>query len=86
MVRRLFLYACLLFATVPLRGQQIVPSLTGTDFWVAFMYNNNSTYSVVCSLIIASEFECTAYISRPLDGWDTVVTLNDGIVRVEDVR
>jgi gliding motility-associated-like protein len=83
MMRRLFLYACLLFATVPLWGQQIVPSLAGTDFWVAFMYNNNSTYSVVCSLIIASEFECTAYISRPLDGWDTVVTLNDGIVRVE---
>lgn len=83
MPRRLLLYACLLFATVPLRAQQIVPSLTGTDFWVAFMYNNGGTYPISCYVIVASEYECTAHISNPQRGWDTVVTLSDGIARVQ---
>ena len=83
MPRRLLLYACLLFATVPLRAQQIVPSLTGTDFWVAFMYNNGSAHPISCYLIVASEYECTAHISNPQRGWDTVVTLSDGIARVQ---
>lgn len=83
MPRRLLLYACLLFATVPLRAQQIVPSLTGTDFWVAFMYNSGSTHPISCYVIVASEYECTAHISNPQRGWDTVVTLSDGIARVQ---
>jgi hypothetical protein len=78
MPRRLLLYACLLFATVPLRAQQIVPSLTGTDFWVAFMYNNGGTHPISRYVIVASEYECTAHISNPQRGWDTVVTLSDG--------
>ena len=83
MPRRLLLYACLLFATIPLRAQQIVPSLTGTDFWVAFMYNSGGTHPISCYVIVASEYECTAHISNPQRGWDTVVTLSDGIARVQ---
>ena len=83
MPRRLLLYACLFFATVPLRAQQIVPSLTGTDFWVAFMYNNGSAYPNYFYLIVASEYECSAHISNPQRGWDTVLTFSDGIARVQ---
>ncbi len=61
-----------------MRAQQIVPSLTGTDFWVAFMYNNGGTHPISRYVIVASEYECTAHISNPQRGWDTVVTLSDG--------
>ena len=83
MLKRLLIYVCLLVVAIPLRAQQIEPSLTGTDFWVAFMYNSGSTHPISFYVIVASEYECTAYISNPQRGWDTVVTLNDGIARVQ---
>ena len=82
MLKRLLIYASFLLAAFPLLAQQIVPSLMGTDFWVSFM-NNTDNRPSACSLIIASEYDCTAHISNPRQGWDTVVTLVNGICRVQ---
>lgn len=82
MLKRLLISVCLLMVALPLRAQQIVPSLTGTDFWVAFMYNTGSADSNYYYLIVVSEYECSAHISNTQRGWDTVVTLSDGIARV----
>ena len=62
------------------QGQQIVPSLTGTDFWVAFITNIGSGNR---SLLIASEENCTAYIEcqSPLYS-DTVTIQSNRITRV----
>lgn len=62
------------------QGQQIVPSLTGTDFWVAFITNIGSGGR---SLLIASEENCTAYIEcqSPLYS-DTVTIQSNRITRV----
>ena len=81
-LKRLLITVCLLVVSLSLRAQQIVPSLTGTDFWVAFMYNSGGATPNYCYLIVASEYECSAHISNPQRGWDTVVTLSEGIARV----
>lgn len=60
------------------RTQQVVPSLTGTDFWMSFL-PNYSSYSE-CSVMIASEESCTAHISCQMTGWETTVNIVAGRV------
>lgn len=76
-------FILLLFAllwSVGVRSQQIVPDLSGTDFWVGFL-PNVSVCS--CSLLIASEDTCTAHIEcQSLDFSTTVSILPHRITQV----
>ncbi|MBP5541855.1 MAG: gliding motility-associated C-terminal domain-containing protein [Bacteroidales bacterium] len=80
MLRRLLIYFSFILAAFPLWAQVNIPTLEGTDFWLAFL-RNMSSYAR-CSVIIASEHDCTAHISNPQSGWDTLVTLSNGMCRV----
>ncbi len=72
-IKKSFLLLIVLLSTVVAGAQQIVPSLTGTDFWMSFLpnYGPNSERSVM----IASEENCTAHISSPTISWNTTVSI-----------
>ncbi len=72
-IKKSVLLLIALLSTVVAGAQQIVPSLTGTDFWMSFL-PNYGPYSER-SVKIASEENCTAYISSPTISWDTTVTI-----------
>ena len=82
MAKRLLMSLCLLFAAMAAQGQKGVPTLEGTDFWLSFL-RNGSSQRPACSLIIASEYACTAQVSNTRTGWDTVVVIDTGIYRLD---
>lgn len=63
------------------QAQQIEPGLAGTDFWFTFL--RNSFYNSTCAILIASEYDCTAYIEDPVQSWsDTVSITADSTTRI----
>ena len=79
MTRKTLTFALLVLLTLTAHAQQFVRSMSGTDFWMAFLNNGNisGTYTQ-CYIMIASEDNCTAYIDNPLQGWDTTVFVAAG--------
>lgn len=74
MVKKLFCVFILLPFSI-VQAQQIEPGLVGTDFWLSFLHNYGSSTK---SILIASEYDCTAYIEAPLLSWDTTVSITAG--------
>ena len=76
MKRAVIIIAFIALAIAGAKGQQVVPSLAGTDFWVSFM--RNSSRNAKCYILIASEHDCTARIENPFSGSDTTVFVPSG--------
>lgn len=76
MKRAVLIIAFIALAIAVAKGQQVVPSLAGTDFWVSFM--RNSSRNAKCYILIASEHDCTARIENPFSGSDTTVFVPSG--------
>lgn len=69
--------ACMLFLLCVFAGhaQQLVPGLTGGDFWLTFLRNG---IPGTCYLVIASEYDCIAYIENPRRGLNYTVNVSAG--------
>ena len=79
MKKTIILLATLLCAVAGnVTAQQIVPSLTGTDFWMAFLPNMAS--NSVRSLMIASEEDCTVHIENSSHTWDITVAIEANLM------
>lgn len=79
MKKTIILLATLLCAVAGnVTAQQIVPSLTGTDFWMAFLPNMAS--NSVRSLMFASEEDCTVYIENSSHTWDITVAIEANLM------
>ena len=76
MKRAVLIIAFIALAIAGAKGQQVVPSLAGTDFWVSFL-RGGTRYSR-CYILIASEHDCTARIENPFSGSDTTVFVPSG--------
>lgn len=60
-------------------AQQVVPSLTGTDFWMSFLPNMVATSER--SLMIASEEDCMVYIEKGNHSWSTTVSIEANVMK-----
>ena len=80
---RRWLIILILFLASVAQAQQIEPGLVGTDFWLTFLNNGNSSSVNTYTIFIASEYDCSAHVEAPLLGWDTTVFVPaDTTVRV----
>ena len=71
------LFFSILYATVFFQSHAQSASTQGTDFWFAFMNNNNTDPTETC-LILSAERACTATVSNPNTGWSTSVSIPAG--------
>lgn len=68
---------CILTTIATLSCQAQTASTQGTDFWFAFMNNNNTDPEQTC-LILSAERACSVTVSNPNTGWSTTASIPAG--------